>query len=107
MDTHSRNDITARPYNSHDGSIEKEWRQAARRKGFSRHFTQNLFLSVGSVFLIFVLSFCIYQYRREKEFKTDIMHSRLQMYIYEMRQTLGQKMTDDKAFRAYIASHNI
>lgn len=107
MDTHSRNDITARPYNSHDGSIEKEWRQAARRKGFSRHFTQNLFLSVGSVFLIFVLSFCIYQYRREKEFKTDIMHSRLQMYIYEMRQTLGQKMTDDKAFRAYITSHNI
>lgn len=107
MDTHSRNDATDTQHDPQGETLGKELRQAARRKGFSRHFTQNLFISVGSVFLVFVLSFCIYQYRREKEFKTDIMHSRLQMYIYEMRQTLGQKMTDDKAFRYYIASHNI
>ena len=53
-------------------------------------FQRNLLLSIGGVFLLFAICFCIYQYQREKEYKIDILHSRLQMYNYDIMQVLGQ-----------------
>ena len=59
-----------------------------RRKSFSK----NLFLSVGAVFLLFALCFSIYQYKREKDFKLEIMQSHLQAYSYDMMRTLGDDL---------------
>ena len=55
----------------------------------SKSFQRNLLFSIGGVFLLFAVCFSVYQYQREKEYKIDILHSRLQMYNYEMVQTLG------------------
>ena len=45
----------------------------------SKSFQKNIFFSVGAIFVLFALCFSIYQYKREKEYKIDILHARLQM----------------------------
>lgn len=73
-----------------------------------RSFQTNMLLSVGGIFLLFALCFSIYQYRREKAYKIDIMHSRLQMYNYEMMQTLGKEhILQPARFHQYVSSHNV
>ena len=72
----------------------------------SKSFQRNLLLSIGGVFLLFAICFSVYQYQREKEYKIDILHSRLQMYNYEMVQTLGEdSLTNSLLFRDYVARH--
>jgi hypothetical protein len=56
----------------------------------SKSFQKNLFFSIGGIFLLFAVCFSVYQYQREKEYKIDILHSRLQMYNYELMQSLGE-----------------
>ena len=74
----------------------------------SKSFQRNLLLSIGGVFLLFAVSFSVYQYQREKEYKIDILHSRLQMYNYEMAQTLGEdSLTNGRLFRDYVARHSM
>ena len=73
----------------------------------SKSFQHSLFFSVGIVFLLFVFCFMVYQYRREKEYKIDVIHSRLQMYNYEMAQTLGSRLLDDVSFRRYVGQAHI
>ena len=74
----------------------------------SKTFQRNLLLSIGGVFLLFAVCFSVYQYQREKEYKIDILHSRLQMYNYEMVQALGEdSLTDDRLFRDYVARHSM
>ena len=74
----------------------------------SKSFQLNLLLSIGGVFLFFAVSFSAYQYQREKEYKIDILHSRLQMYNYEMVQTLGEdSLTNSRLFRDYVARHQV
>lgn len=76
--------------------------------GFTKSFQRNLLLSIGGVFLLFAICFSVYQYQREKEYKIDILHSRLQMYNYEMVQTLGEdSLTDHQLFRDYVARHQM
>lgn len=76
----------------------------SKRKSFQR----NLLLSLGGVFLLFAICFSVYQYQREKEYKIDILHSRLQMYNYEMVQTLGEdSLTSGSLFRDYVARHQM
>ena len=76
----------------------------SKRKSFQR----NLLLSLGGVFLLFAICFSVYQYQREKEYKIDILHSRLQMYNYEMVQTLGEDgLTSSEQFRDYVARHQM
>ena len=71
-------------------------------------FQRNLLLSIGGVFLLFAACFSMYQYQREKEYKIDILHSRLQMYNYEMVQTLGEdSLTNDHLFRDYVERHQM
>ena len=53
-------------------------------------FMKNLLISIGGIFIVFALCFGIYQHKREKEYKIDILYSRLQMFNYEMMQTLGR-----------------
>ena len=44
-----------------------------------KSFQKNLLVSIGGIFLLFAASFSVYQYQREKVYKIDILHSRLQM----------------------------
>ena len=74
----------------------------------SKSFQKNLLYSIGGVFLIFAICFSCYQYQREKEYKIDILHSRLQMYNYEMVQTLGEdSLLSAPLFRDYVERHNV
>ena len=74
----------------------------------SKSFQRNLLLSIGGVFLLFAICFSVYQYQREKEYKIDILHSRLQMYNYEMVQTLGEdSLINNRLFRDYVERHSM
>ena len=74
----------------------------------SKSFQRNLLLSIGGVFLLFAICFSVYQYKREKEDKIDILHSRLQMYNYEMVQTVGKdSMSSSRLFRDYVLHHQM
>jgi len=74
----------------------------------SKSFQKNLFFSIGGIFLLFAICFSIYQYQREKAYKIDILHSRLQMYNYEMMQALGEQgILCDSLFESYIQSYGI
>ena len=74
----------------------------------SKSFQRNLLLSIGGVFLLFAICFSVYQYKREKEYKIDILHSRLQMYNYEMVQTVGKdSMGCSRLFRDYVLHHQM
>lgn len=74
----------------------------------SRSFQKNLLYSVGGVFIVFAACFSVYQYYREKNYKIDILESRLQMYNYQMMQTLGPgKLCDRDEFDQYVAQHKI
>ena len=76
--------------------------------GLRKTFQRNLLFSIGGVFLLFAVCFSIYQYQREKEYKIDILHSRLQMYNYEMVQTLGEdSLRNGRLFRNYVERHNM
>ena len=71
----------------------------------SKSFQKNLFFSIGGIFLLFAVCFSVYQYQREKEYKIDILHSRLQMYNYELMQSLGkQGILCDSLFESYTQS---
>ena len=73
----------------------------------SKSFQKNMFFSVGIIFVLFALCFSIYQYRREKEYKIDILHARLQMYNYEMMHSLHERgLLDRPTFMAYVAKHH-
>ena len=77
-------------------------------KAKSKSFQRNLLLSIGGVFLLFAICFSVYQYQREKDYKIDILHSRLQMYNYEMVQTLGEdSLTDNRLFHDYVERHQM
>ena len=72
----------------------------------SNAFQRNLLLSIGGVFLIFAICFCIYQYQREREYKIDILHARLQMYNYDIMQVLGEDgITSRQQFLGYVRQH--
>lgn len=74
----------------------------------SKSFQKNLLFSIGGIFILFAVCFSVYQYRREKVYKIDIMHSRLQMYNYEMIQTLGEEgLKNSRDFLNYVKKHNI
>lgn len=73
----------------------------------SKSFQKNMFFSVGIIFVLFALCFSIYQYKREKEYKIDILHARLQMYNYEMMYSLHEEgLLNMESFMAYVAKHH-
>ena len=74
----------------------------------SKSFQKNMLVSIGGIFMVFAICFSIYQYQREKEYKVDILHSRLQMYNYEMAQTLGvDNIENAKLFYDFVKHHNL
>jgi len=73
----------------------------------SKSFQKNLFVSIGSIFLLFAVCFSMYQYQREKNYKIDILHSRLQMYNYEIMQSLEDSLCEKSAFDNYVKKLDI
>lgn len=73
----------------------------------SKSFQKNLLMSIGGIFILFAVCFTLYQYQREKDYKIDIMHSRLQMYNYEMMQSLGDSLLSREKFQAYVERHHV
>ncbi len=74
----------------------------------SKSFQKNLLLSVGGLFLLFAVCFSVYQYRRERQFKTEILDARLQAYCYEMVQSLGvDSLLHPSIFNQYVRHHPI
>lgn len=74
----------------------------------SKSFQKNLFMSIGGIFILFAICISVYQYQREKEYKIDILHSRLQMFNYEMMQSLGEDgLLSNTAFREFTEHHSI
>ena len=65
-----------------------------------------LYLSVVSIFLLFAVSFIVFQQNREKQYKTETLHLRLQDYNDRMHvslEFLGNK--DEKTLSKYVSRH--
>ena len=63
----------------------------ASKPNNDRHFlsfSRKLFLSVISLFLVFVTCFIAYQYQREKEYKVELLDTQLQDYNERLQQEL-------------------
>ena len=69
-------------------------------------FNKKLFLSVISLFIAFAICFMAFQYRREKEYKIELLNTQLQNYNDRLndflrgRDTLNIQQLDD-----YVCEH--
>ena len=71
-----------------------------------KSFESNLFVSVGSIFILFALCFAVYQYDREKKYKIDIMQSVLQANNYEILTWLGDSITSSDKLQHFVRTHD-
>lgn len=68
-------------------------------------FNRKLFLSVISLFLVFVACFIAYQYQREREFKVELLHGKLQDYNSQLHERLDAEIPDSTVINHYIRHH--
>nr|WP_320059311.1 HAMP domain-containing sensor histidine kinase [uncultured Bacteroides sp.] len=65
-------------------------------------FNRKLFLSVISLFLVFVACFLAYQYQREKEYKIELLHSKLQDYNDRLYEELRNSSNLEEELDNYV-----
>lgn len=70
-------------------------------------FSWKLFLSIISLFLVFSVCFIAYQYQREKEYKIELLHSRLQDYNDRLIEIIWGKDSIESIVDEYIERHPI
>ena len=71
-------------------------------------FSQRLFFSVIALFLAFVICFLAFQYRREKEYKVELLNTQLQNYNDQLSDFIFQQDTlDTGMLRNYVRSHHL
>lgn len=71
-------------------------------------FSRQLFLSVIALFLTFVICFMVFQYRREKDYKAELMNIQLQDYNDDMRDYLASQDTLNIHFlNEYVQAQNL
>ena len=71
-------------------------------------FSQRLFFSVIALFLAFVICFLAFQYRREKEYKVELLNTQLQNYNDQLSDFIFQQDTlDTGMLRSYVRSHHL
>lgn len=69
-------------------------------------FSQRLFFSVITLFLAFVICFLAFQYRREKEYKVELLNTQLQFYNKQLSEFIVQQDTlDINTLRDYVRSY--
>ena len=56
-------------------------------------FNRQLFLSVIALFVAFVICFIAFQYRREKDYKVELLNTQLQNYNDRMHRRSTDKFT--------------
>ncbi len=76
-----------------------------KKQTHRKSFIRNLFLSVGSIFILLAACFSLFQYQREKEYKLNIIKLRMQSYSHALMHRFGENMGHEpEAFYAYIDS---
>lgn len=69
-------------------------------------FSQRLFLSVISLFLVFAVCFMLFQYQREKVYKTELLNTQLQNYNNQLYGFITDvNMTDTDTLQYYVDTH--
>ena len=71
-------------------------------------FSQRLFLSVMSLFLLFVICFVAYQYHREKAYKIELLNTKLQDYNRQMEESFSDyDELNDSLIESFLHHHYI
>ena len=71
-------------------------------------FSQRLFYSVVVLFLAFVVCFMAFQYRREKDYKVELMNTQLQYYNDKFSEYILQQDTlDTHLLEQYVKNHHM
>ena len=71
-------------------------------------FSKKLFLSVISLFIAFSICFMAFQYRREKEYKIDLLNTQLQNYNDRLNDFILHSDTlDIQLLDKYVKEHTI
>lgn len=68
-------------------------------------FSRKLFLSVISLFLVFAICFIVYQYQREREYKIELLNTKLQDYNSRLYEQLEEQPLDSEIISGYINKH--
>ena len=68
-------------------------------------FSRKLFLSVISLFLVFAVCFIAYQYQREREYKVELLNTKLQDYNSRLYEQLSRQSPDSSIITGYINNH--
>ena len=81
------------------------------RLSFPSHvmsFSQRLFYSVIVLFLAFVVCFMAFQYRREKDYKVELLNTQLQYYNDKFSEYILQQDTlDTHLLEHYVKNHHL
>ncbi len=71
-------------------------------------FSRQLFLSVIALFVAFVICFIAFQYRREKDYKVELLNTQLQNYNDRMSDFLRiQDSMDVNMLNVYVKTHQL
>ena len=71
-------------------------------------FSQRLFFSVIALFIAFVICFMAFQYRREKDYKVELMNTQLQNYNDQLSDFLFiQDSLETTTLGQYVRSHHL
>ncbi len=68
-------------------------------------FSRKLFLSVISLFLVFAICFIAYQYQREREYKIELLNTKLQDYNSRFYEQLDEHPIDSEVINGYVNNH--
>ncbi len=72
-----------------------------------KSFQQNMFFSIGTIYILFFFFFSLYHFRREKEYRIDILHSRLQAYNHELSHIIHNGRIDAARVKAFMTQKPI
>lgn len=71
-------------------------------------FSRQLFLSVIALFMTFVICFIVFQYRREKDYKVELLNTQLQNYNNRLSDYIRQQGTIDyNQLNDYVYAHHL
>ena len=68
-------------------------------------YSRKLFLSVISLFLVFAICFIAYQYQREREYKIELLNTKLQDYNSRLYEQLDEQAIDSEIINGYVNNH--
>ena len=94
------------PIGGCNSSLSRRYFHCYMQKRFS--IGNKLYLSVVSLFLIFAVSFVVFQQYREKQYKVDTLNLRLQAFNNELHDAMqiSGKGIDEAFINSFLLSHN-